>query len=323
MELLQLKYFMRVAEMGHLTRAAESLYISQPALSRAIRRLEAELGIPVFARKGRGIELTEYGQHFYARVQSIFSELEQDRLEREDILGHHSQPVRVGTTVPGISLPVLESYHEKEPDIKFFHTSPRENDTLFTQLSGGQLDVGFCDASVFPADLEHRIIWKDQLYALIPTNHPMAQAQSLSFKELSYQPLVLSNSESTLWDLIRLFNGGKEPHPYMSAASMPEALRLCSMGMGITITSGFFLEVEMRSSMHDGKSILDFAIPVPLDNCTWNISVVWKRQSYYTLQLRAFLAHVISYYQTQSEQSILQTIVRKEPYLGAEPKSRT
>ena len=62
MELSQLTYFLTVAQMQHMTRAAEALHIAQPALTKSVQRLESELGVPLIARKGRGIALTPYGQ---------------------------------------------------------------------------------------------------------------------------------------------------------------------------------------------------------------------------------------------------------------------
>ena len=67
MELTQLTYFLTVAQMQHMTRAAEALHIAQPALTKSVQRLESELGVPLIARKGRGIALTPYGQRLGGR----------------------------------------------------------------------------------------------------------------------------------------------------------------------------------------------------------------------------------------------------------------
>lgn len=71
MSLQQLQYFVVVAEEQHVTRAAERLHISQPPLSRQIQALEAELGQPLFERRGRGIVLTEFGRYFATRATAI------------------------------------------------------------------------------------------------------------------------------------------------------------------------------------------------------------------------------------------------------------
>lgn len=75
MELTQLKYFLEVAQTQHVTKSAEKLHIAQPALTQAIHRLEDELGIPLFAQKGRGIILNPYGQYFYKKLSPLVESL--------------------------------------------------------------------------------------------------------------------------------------------------------------------------------------------------------------------------------------------------------
>ena len=81
MELSQLRYFCAVAESQHMTQTAERLHIAQPALTQSIRRLERELGAPLFAPKGRGIVLTECGRFLYRKLAPVVETL--DRLPRE------------------------------------------------------------------------------------------------------------------------------------------------------------------------------------------------------------------------------------------------
>ena len=81
MELLQLRYFLVAAQYQHMTKAAEHLQIAQPALSQAIHRLEAELGVPLFERKNRSIELNDEGKFLQKRLIPILSSL--DRLPEE------------------------------------------------------------------------------------------------------------------------------------------------------------------------------------------------------------------------------------------------
>lgn len=75
MELTQLRYFLKVAELQHITKAAEELHVAQPALTMTIHRLERELEVPLFGSKGRNIVLTEYGKYFYEKLKPLFSEI--------------------------------------------------------------------------------------------------------------------------------------------------------------------------------------------------------------------------------------------------------
>ena len=74
MEILQLTYFLDVAETQHVTHSAQRLHVAQPAITQAIRRLEEELEVPLFARRGRGIQLTEYGRYFRDKLLPLAQE---------------------------------------------------------------------------------------------------------------------------------------------------------------------------------------------------------------------------------------------------------
>ena len=76
MELIQIRYFLEVAETKHITNSAKNLHISQPALSQAIHRLEESLGVPLFTSKGRNIVLTEYGRYLQKKLKPILEQLD-------------------------------------------------------------------------------------------------------------------------------------------------------------------------------------------------------------------------------------------------------
>ena len=118
MELLQLQYFLETAKHGSMTKAAESLYVSQPSLSQTIRRLEKELGTRLFERHGRNIVLTSKGRKFYDAVYLSMMSLEKARedLTHETLQGH----IRIGSYMPiHIILPCIHQFADQHPDVKF------------------------------------------------------------------------------------------------------------------------------------------------------------------------------------------------------------
>ncbi|MBL8856014.1 MAG: LysR family transcriptional regulator, partial [Planctomycetaceae bacterium] len=94
MELDQLRYFLRVAETKSFTRAAELLIVSQPALSRSVQRLEEELGVPLFVRKSRVVELSEAGEKFKIRAEQILALVDDTKAQLTD--DGQSGRVRIG-----------------------------------------------------------------------------------------------------------------------------------------------------------------------------------------------------------------------------------
>ena len=141
MELDQLRYFLRVAERGNFTRAAEDLMISQPALSRSIQKLEEELGQPVFERKARLVSLTDAGTRLQARAQQVLSIIADTKAEITD--DGESGRVRVG------AIPTIAPYFLPEILQKFSAAFPRatlivqENTTdhLLKNCTQGEIDL--------------------------------------------------------------------------------------------------------------------------------------------------------------------------------------
>ena len=87
MDLLQLRYFLVVARREHISKAAEELYIAQPSLSRTIRRLEKEIGVPLFDRRGKSIRLNQFGQAFLEYVEQQFRLLEEGQHKVREMAG--------------------------------------------------------------------------------------------------------------------------------------------------------------------------------------------------------------------------------------------
>ena len=102
MELLQMRYFIKIAESGNMTKAAEELFISQSSLSRTIARLESDLGVKLFDRIGRQIYLNDFGRVFLARAKQVFLQLEEAQREIRDLQGNGTHTIHVGITIPGI-----------------------------------------------------------------------------------------------------------------------------------------------------------------------------------------------------------------------------
>ena len=87
MDLLQLRYFRVVARVEHMTKAAQELFIAQPSLSKTIRRLEKEIGVPLFDQQGRTIRLNQFGKAFLEHIERLFRELEEGQREVRDMAG--------------------------------------------------------------------------------------------------------------------------------------------------------------------------------------------------------------------------------------------
>jgi DNA-binding transcriptional LysR family regulator len=144
MDLLQLRYFQAVARHQHVSRAAAELRVAQPSLSRALARLEADLGVPLFDRHGRRLVLNRFGAAFLARVDSALEELDQGRRELDDLGGLAHGSVAVAAESLLLLTDLLAGFLTARPGVSFqLFQSPAPAMAGF--LHTGQVD--FCLAS--------------------------------------------------------------------------------------------------------------------------------------------------------------------------------
>lgn len=146
MNLQQLYYFRKLAEVQHYTKAAKALYITQPSLSDSIASLEHELSVSLFQKKGRGVQLTKYGQEFYEYVNQALGILEHGIAAVREKSDSVTGTIDIGCipTLLGDFLPnALDLYHEKCPQVSFniFH---EKSIPVAEGVSAGTYDIGLC-----------------------------------------------------------------------------------------------------------------------------------------------------------------------------------
>lgn len=186
MNLQQLYYFRKLAEVQHYTKAAKALYITQPSLSDSISSLENELSVALFQKKGRGIELTKYGQEFYQYVNQALGVLEHGiaiMKEKSDLV---TGTIDVGCipTLLGDFLPnALDLYHEKHPQVSFniFH---EKSIPVAEGVSAGTYDIGLCSMVENKDDLVFVPITYQELVVIVRNDHPLAVHDSIELTAL-------------------------------------------------------------------------------------------------------------------------------------------
>ena len=139
MELLQLKYFLAVAESEHMTNTAKQLHIAQPALSQSIHRLEQELGVSLFERAGRGIRLSPAGAYVRDRVKPAMETLENVARDVQLFQQGEQDVVRVGVhAASGVAIDGIAAYSELNPHVSFEITQDereRHRDVIVTTIT--------------------------------------------------------------------------------------------------------------------------------------------------------------------------------------------
>lgn len=178
MELLQLRYFLTAAEYQHMTKAAEHLQIAQPALSQAIHRLETELGVPLFDRKSRSIELNEAGRLLQKRLIPILSSL--DRIPGELRAGQYRSSHTIHLKLLAASTLITNriiAYRSLRPDINF-QLSQTETTTEY-DLCVSAIRSGL-NSNGYPG---HLVMLEEDLFLAVPTHSPFGDKDSIELAD--------------------------------------------------------------------------------------------------------------------------------------------
>lgn len=191
-ELRQLRYFVALAETLHFGRAAEQLHITQPPLSRQIAALEDALGVVLFARSSRQVELTAAGRHFHEQAVRVLDGLDAAVRTTQATARGERGVLRVGFTMSAAwnVLPALiKRYGDAYPDaeIQLSEVLPRE---LNEALLSGRADLGIAFPWQRPEGLEYLSIHAEPLCAVLPADHRLAPAALIDVGELAGEPFI-------------------------------------------------------------------------------------------------------------------------------------
>lgn len=193
MELRHLRYFIAVAEEGHIGRAATRLHISQPPLTRQIQQLEEELGVQLFIRTPRGMELTPAGELLLQEARNIRSVVAQaaERTQRagQGKLGRLDIGIfgsAILDTIPALLLKFRSAF----PDVKVvLHNMSK--DAQIAALRQRRIDIGFNRFIEHSEDIANEIVITEEILIAINEDHPLAQAESVPFTVLRDNPLIV------------------------------------------------------------------------------------------------------------------------------------
>jgi DNA-binding transcriptional LysR family regulator len=251
MELRHLRYFVAVAEEGHITRAAERLGIQQPPLSQQIRALEAELNVQLFRRKPRGVELTQAGEALFAEAQAILRQIEHAVTATRRTARGEAGRIGLGFTSSASFHPfvpqAIRDYRETHPLVAL---SLEESGTgeLVEALLAERLDAAFVRSPIStsasgPAEgIAVHSVLEEAMVAALPAGHALAAgpaARKLALAALAAETFILYRRPlgPGLYDAIiaACQRAGYSPNIGQEAPRMLATLSLVAAGLGVTL----------------------------------------------------------------------------------------
>ncbi|TAM92766.1 LysR family transcriptional regulator [bacterium] len=241
MELRHLRYFMAVAEERHFGRAAEQLNMAQPPLSQQIRKLESELGVELFHRDRRPIDLTEAGRAFLEEARLTLAQaghaMETARRAKRGLIGR----ITVGTVASAtynVLQNVLRTYRERFPDVRLTVRELSSPEQLLA-LEQRQIHIGFLRPPVTDEHLHVATVAREPFVIALPADHPLAKKKRISLRTLEQESLVLfprSEAPGFRDQIVNICrSAGFEPRLVQEANQTDTMISLVAAGLGVTL----------------------------------------------------------------------------------------
>ena len=292
MELLQLRYFLEVACSQHITRSAEKLHIAQPSLSQSIKRLENELGVPLFASRGRNIELTEYGKFLRDQLQPLMQKLDALPRQLQEMADPRQTTIHLHVTTASmiVSEAIIE-YRRLHENVNF-------------QFLLGE------DASLFDVCIESRMAGSapgrdqegcfslsEKFYLAVPDaprfDH-LHRIRLQDFREAPFISLIASRHYRRLCDRF-CAEAGFTPHIAFESDSPDIVRNMIAAHMGV----GFWPAFSWGRLRGDGMRLLDISEPM----CRRNIVIRLQKNRIDSRIVEDFYSFLCDYFMDRMMES--------------------
>jgi len=263
MEIHQLRYFVAVAEEGSFSRAAAKVRVAQPSLSQQIRKLEAEVGQPLFDRLPRSVVLTEAGRCLIDYARQILSSIDDARRCVGDLKGEIGGKLAVGAipTIAPYVLPDLVGKFQKHYPEVTLEIVEDVTEGITRRVEAGELDVALASTCHSSPTLRRESVGNEPLLALLPERHPLAKKTLVELDDLKSQRFLLLHEMHCLSQQVHHLLEARRLRPEIALAGsqLGTIANMVAAGIGVSIVP----QLMVNHQAIPGCVSLRFAPPVP------------------------------------------------------------
>ncbi|MDQ1649621.1 MAG: hypothetical protein QOG60_1678 [Frankiaceae bacterium] len=250
LELRHLRMFLAVSRELHFGRAAEQLHISQPAVSQQVRGLEKALGVALFSRTSRAVELTPAGMVLLEAAPRVLAEAEraQERVRQagQGAVGHLVVG-SVGTALASIAPKVLRELRTRFPDLDV-EVSQMDTAAQLVALAAGRIDVGLVRSAAERPGLSHESLVEEPLVVALAEDHRLAAEETIAPGELADEPFVLWPRAlgADYFDIVTGYcrEHGFSPRVVAEGKDIETQLGLVAAGWGVSLQPAFYANLR-------------------------------------------------------------------------------
>lgn len=289
MNLQQLEYFKVIAETKNFTTASNILSVTQPALSKAISKLEEELEVELFQRVGRNIKITKFGEVFLKYSNNALNEIEMGKFKLQDMKNNNDKIISISSTycIGSTYIPFLISnFFNKNLNVKF-NIDNQSTEEILKGLKRGNIDFGFIsdikDLDKY-SELESVLVKKEEYVLIVPKNHHLANEEEVYLESLKDEYFIAYNDKSydtkqSYLDLI-----GYIPKIYAEPSEASVLASLVASGTGIAIILNTPMIDTSKISLLKIKDYIEYK----------SIYMVWNKNTHLSECKKTFKDYAIS-----------------------------
>jgi len=250
--LRQLEYVVALARELNFRQAAAGCHVSQPALSSQIQQLEAQLGVVLFERDKRSVQITPAGEELAGRAQKILDQVEEMVASVQGTTGKLVGSLRMGV-IPTVAPYMLPNFvgevHEKFPDLKLY-LREEQTSRCVEQIERGELDVALLALEADLGDLHTVPLFEDPFMVVLSPGHPLAERDEIKEEDLAKERLLLLEEGHCLRaQVLKLCeHAATEDLDILGGTSLTTLMQMVNSDMGITLLPQMAVEKEVASA---------------------------------------------------------------------------
>ncbi len=275
MEIQQLRYFVALSKERHFLRAAEKTNVSQPTLSQQIKKLEDELGGPLFERSPRNLRLTPAGEKFLPYAMEVLQTLERGVSDLKQDSTEIAGKVRLAAipTICAYLMPQVITRLKAEAPKLTLELYEETTSMLLAHLKEGGIDLGLLSPPVDEKGFSVLSLGKEKFYLAVSKKHPLANQSSVDPKRLAKERLLVLQEGHCFGgqSLEYCKMAVKNPQVIFKGSSLLSVMRLAASGDGVT----FVPEMALQSGPDKNLRFIPFSAPEP----TREIGIAWRVSS--------------------------------------------
>ena len=273
MNLRSLRYFLKVAEYGSITRAAVGLHITQPSLTQHLRHLEEHFGLPLFMRHGRGVILTEAGRTLRLKAEILIDQIDglQSELESSQTRPHGT--LSIGMPISWselVTYPVIERFRKDFPEV-YIKLTVNASEALADAMNANELQLAVLVKSDEQESFWSKDLVEDDVFLLGPSGSELNKLGAVSLKDVAHYPMILPLNLTMVMRRIdrALVASGGTLNAVMETPST-NILPLVARGLGYTILSACALPPTGSDTAFEAIRLTDASM-------TWAIATPKNR----------------------------------------------